>query len=139
MRLKHVWGLVAVGWTGYVQISGSLRSQDSAFLNDKKNQISEYNQMFYTIFIDDDFMGQNGGMPVICNGWLIRKRFLNSFNFLVKIVGFEIVPVLSIPFFTLPAMLFSLAVGVAAGFLPALLTYIWLEPLSADRTGPFAK
>ncbi len=95
--------------------------------------------MFCTIFIDDDFMGQNGGMPVICNGWLIRQHFLNSFNFLVKIVGFGIVPVLSIPFFTLPAMLFSLAVGIAAGFLPAFLMYIWLEPLSADRTGPFAK
>jgi len=64
---------------------------------------------------------------------------LNSFKLLVKVVGFEIVSVLSIPFFTLPAMLFSLAGGIAAGFLLALLMYIWLEPLSADRTGPFAK
>jgi len=72
MRLKLLWGLVAVGWTGYAQISGSPRPPDSAFLNDQKNQISEYDQMFSTIFIDNNFMGQNGGMPVICNGRLIR-------------------------------------------------------------------
>jgi len=72
MRRKHVWGLVAVGWSGYAQISRSPRSQDSAFLNDQKNQISEYDQMFCAIFIDDDFIGQNEGMPVICNRWLIQ-------------------------------------------------------------------
>lgn len=72
MRLKLLWGLVTAGFSKYRPISGFLRMRNSAFLNDQKNQISEYDYMFCTIFIDYEFMGQNESLSIIYNGWLIR-------------------------------------------------------------------